>query len=96
MSFEIDTGQFAPPAQQTAKDFIPDWARDQCPAEYEDWQVVQSYAHHIIGDMHRPAKLETVIKHMLMNWRFLGALGHENPGLFQEIWTAFAERVDGQ
>ena len=96
MNFEIDTGQFLPAAQPTAIDFIPDWARDQCPAAYANWQVIQFYCHHVMGDMKRPAKLETVIKHLLMNWRFLGELGRENPGLFTEIWTAFAERVDGQ
>lgn len=96
MSFEIDTGILTPAAPPTAKDFIPDWAQDQCPPEYEDWQIVQSYAHHIMGDMKRPAKLDTVIDHLLFNWRFLGALGRENPGLFTEIWTAFHERVDGQ
>lgn len=94
--FEIDTGEFAPAAQQTAVDFVSDWIKDICPLEYTDAQIVQAAAHHIIGDMQRPAKVETVIKHLLMNWRFLGALGRENPGLFTEIWTAFAERVDGQ
>lgn len=94
--FEIDTGQFLPAAQPTAIDFIPDWARDICPPEYEGRQVVMMYAHHIMGDIKRPKKIETVVDHMLFNWRFLGALGRENPGLFTEIWTAFAERVDGQ
>ena len=92
--FEIDTGQFLPAAQPTAIDFIPDWARDICPPEYEGRQVVMMYAHHIMGDLKRPAKLETVIKHLLMNWRFLGELGRENPGLFQEIWVNFYEQIE--
>jgi hypothetical protein len=94
MNFEIDTGLSAHP--QTAVDFVADWMRDQCPQSYEDWQIVQAYAHHIIGDMSRPKKPETVINHLLFDWRFIGALGRENPQLFKEIWTAFAERVDGQ
>ena len=93
MSFEIDTGT---PQQPGAVGFVMDWMRDQCPTHYTDAQIVQAYAHHLMGDIRNPAKLETVIKHLLMNWRFLGELGRENPGLFTEIWTAFAERVDGQ
>lgn len=96
MTFEIDTGQFLPAAPPTAVDFVSDWLKDQCPPDYADWQIVQAYAHHIIGDMKRPKKLETVIEHMLFNWRFIGAVGKENPGLFTEIWAAFAERADGQ
>jgi len=93
MSLIIDTGT---PLQTGAIGYVSDWMRDQCPADYADWQVVQAYTHHIIGDMKRPKKLETVIDHLLFNWRFLGELGRENPALFLEIWTAFSERIDGQ
>ena len=93
MTFAIDTGA-AP--QQGAVEYVMDWMRDTCPADYTDAQIVQAYAHHLIGDMTRPAKVETVTKHLLMNWRFIGELGRENPGLFQEIWTTYAERTDGQ
>ena len=93
MPFEIDTG--APP-QQGAVAFVADWLRDQCPSHYTDAQIVQAYAHHVMGDMKRPAKLATVIDHVLFNWRFIGELGRENPDLFKEIWTAFYERMHDQ
>lgn len=93
MTFTIDTGA---PTEQGAIAFVMDWMRDQCPPHYTDAQTVQAYAHHLIGDMRRPAKLETVRTHLLMNWRFIGELGRENPGLFDEIWTAYFERMDGQ
>lgn len=93
MNIVIDTGA---QLQTGAIAYVTDWLRDQCPADYTDAQIVQAYAHHIIGDMKRPAKLTTVIDHLLFDWRFIGELGRENPSLFQEIWTAFYERIDGQ
>lgn len=90
MTFAIDTGGRL---FTGAREFVPDWLQDQCPASYTDAQVVQAYAHHIIGDTVNPKKLDTVRKHILMNWRFLGALGEESPGLFDEVMTAFVERA---
>lgn len=90
MTFSIDTGS---PLFSGAREFIPDWLQDQCPSEYTDAQVVQAYAHHIIGNATVPKKVETVRKHLLMNWRFIAALGEESPALFDEVLTAYVERA---
>ena len=90
---DIDTGR---DMNLGAISFVADWMLDECPDTYSDAQIVQAYIHHIIGDMARPKKIETVINHLIFNWRFIGAVGTENPDLFKEIWTAFYERVDGQ
>jgi hypothetical protein len=93
MTFVIETGIDAKPR---AVDFVADWLRDMCPPHYSDAQIVQAYAHHLIGDMRRPAKMETVRKHLGMNWRFIGHLADESPGLFDEIWTEYVERILSQ
>ena len=93
MNIVIDTGA----EQQTgAIAYVTDWMKDLCPASYTEAQIVQAYAHHIIGDMRRPAKLDTVRHHITaFNWAFLRHIADEQPGLFDEFWTAYAERVDG-
>ena len=93
MTFTIDTGT---PIDQGAIAFVSDWMRDLCPVGYSDAQTVQAYAHHIIGDMRRPAKLETVRDHLTFNWQFIRLLATEQPGLFDEIWTAYFERMHAQ
>lgn len=91
MTFTIDTGH--EPLFKGARAFVPDWAQDQCPESYTDAQVVQSYAHHVMGQINNPKKMDTVRKHILFDWAFIRALADESPGLFDEIWTAYAERA---
>jgi hypothetical protein len=94
MTFEIEG--IAEPRK--AVDYAADWMRDLCAnwrPDYTDAQVVQAYAHHLIGDMKRPKKFETVIGQMTFNWSFLRCLADENPGLFTEVWVAFTERFYG-
>lgn len=95
-AFEIDTGD----TPRTAIDFASDWLLDQCPGDYTDAQKVQAMAHHIIGhlspdrgDNRRPKKLATIRDHFTANWRFLGCLATEHPGLFDECLTAYVERL---
>ena len=90
----IDTG--AEPKPVTAVDLVPGWLSDHiCPDSYSPAQIVQTYAHHMIGDMNRPRKLETVRAHILNDWNFLRLLAAENPGLFDEILCAYVERFLG-
>jgi len=89
MGFEIDTGITV----QTARSFVPGYVSDHwTPDSYTDAQVVQAYTHHLMGDMNRPKKFETVQKMVDANWGFISHLRTENPGLFIEFWTAFVER----
>lgn len=96
MTLVIDTGPATAP--RTAVDFAADWMRDLCAnwhPEYTDAQVVQAYAHHLIGDMTRPKKIDTVRGQLAFNWAFLRCLMDENPGLFDEVMTAYVERLQG-
>jgi hypothetical protein len=90
VTFVIDTG--AEQRELTAVDYIPDWMRDICDANSDP---VKAYAHHIIGSIHNPKKLETARAHLLANWQFLRLLGTENPGLWDEIWGSYWERING-
>lgn len=95
MTFEvvIDTGLEVIPRR--AADCAPMWLIDMCPENYSPEQIAQAYAHHLIGDMARPKKMETVRKHILAAGPFLLRLGEEQPGLFDEILCAYVERFLG-
>lgn len=90
MTLIIDTG---PTQERTAIGYVPDWFRDIHSDRAEDARVVQSYAYHLISEMSRPAKQDTVRKHVLAQWGFLRLLADEEPAVFDEFWTAYAERV---
>ena len=99
MTFVIDTGA---PGIPTAVDLVADWLRDQCPADYTPAQIVQAYAHHLMGHMspdrgdpRRPVRLSTIRDHFMANRRFVWAVAEEQPELFDEILVAYAERVLG-
>lgn len=89
--FDIDTG-YTP---LTAADYCHKWLRDMLPADATAAQIVTAQAHHIIGDMKRPVKLDTVRTHLIGMWQFLRLLAEENPGLWDEVWVAYYERLEG-
>jgi len=101
VTFEIDTGAAFTP--RTARDFVPGYVSDHWTGpEAPDADVVRCFAHHLIGswsldrsDDKRPRKLDTVRGQLLANWEFLRLLGKENPGLFDEVITAYVERLQG-
>lgn len=90
MTFAIDTGL----SDQSPTRFIPDWFHDifgDTPPAPE--RMMHDFGYHLIGAMQNPKKLETVRRHFLKNWEFLRELAATNPGVFDEIMTAYAERV---
>ncbi len=92
MGFEIDTGAFA----QTARSFVPFYVTDNwAPADATDAQIVQCYVHHLMGEMREKRRADTLHKMVRANWGFLSCLLTENPGLFDEFWTAYAEWLLG-
>lgn len=89
MTLVIDTGV----QEFTPLDLIPDWYRDIHPIGTPPEKVMHDYGYHLIGAMNNPKKLETVRTHVLAQWRFIAALAAVHPGVFDEIMTAYAERV---
>lgn len=88
MAFEIDTGA----SLQTARSFVPGYVSDFWTApDATDAQVVQCYVHHLMGEMRTKRRADTLHKMVRANWGFLSQLLTENPGLFDEFWTAYAE-----
>ena len=90
-TFEIDTGADRRVA-------IPDWFVDTYQTPPEESRLIHDYAYHLIGEMNgdNPANaktMRTIRKHALMNWGFLRALADEHPDVFDEFWTAYAERA---
>jgi hypothetical protein len=89
MAFEIDTGT----TLQTARSFVPGYVTDfWTPPDYTDAQIVQCYAHHLMGEMKDKKRFETIRKMVAANWGFLSQLMTENPGLFDEFWLSYSER----
>ena len=88
-SFTIETdGSFI-----GARQYVPDWMADGCDVGTPDSTIVNLYGQHLMGAVFNPKTQATVIKHVLANWAFLHELGKENPHLFNEFWTAYAERI---
>ncbi len=93
MTFQIDTGTAPSPL-----DRIPDWFRDTYPDERDVARIVHDYGYHLIGAMNpdnpnNPKTVATVRKHMLAAWWFIRDLAEMHPDVFDELMTAYAERV---
>ena len=92
MGFAFATG--LPP--QGARMFVPGYVTDSwTPDSYTDAQIVQCYAHHLMGEMKTKRRADTVREMVAANWGFLSHLMTENPGLFDEFFVAYAERLLG-
>jgi len=88
-SFEIDLGQ----TQFDPRDLVPDWFADQLPRDTTTERLFHEYAYHLIGATNDPAKMETVRRHTLAQWRFLRHLADMHPAIFDEFLMAYAERA---
>lgn len=88
MTLVIDTGT----PQLSPLEYIPDWFRDICDGVSNE-RTVHDFAYHLMGAMNNPKTIDTVRKHILANWRFLAVLADMHPGVFDEFWTAYAERI---
>jgi len=73
--------------------YLPDWFKDQFPADETPERLAHDFAYHMIWQMQQPKKTETVRKHMLAQWRFLRLLAEQDGDLFDEVLTAFVERL---
>ncbi len=89
MTLTIDTGA----DDRSATRFIPDWFHDIYPSDTPDAKLMHDYGYHLIGAMQKPVRLDTVRRHLTAEWSFLIELAAINPGVFDEILTAYAERV---
>lgn len=90
--FTLDTGE----STDRLHDMIPDWFWDtyghnQPPLE----KAVHDYGYHLIGALNNPKKMDTVRRHTMANWAFLQMLAEKHPGVFDEFWCGYAERVLG-
>lgn len=75
------------------KAFIPDFVLDELPESATDEEAARAFAYHMIWKIQRPKKMETVRKHYLMQWAFLGRLAVIDPEMFDECQRAFADRA---
>lgn len=73
-------------------DYLPDWFKDQFVADTAPEKLAHDFAYHMIWQMKQPKKMETVIKHLLAQWRFLALLAKQDNDLFLEVFTALVER----
>lgn len=88
MSFNIDDD---PETPQSIFATMPGWATDTFEGDPE--KIAHDYAYHLISEIGRPAKLVTVRKRLQANWAFLNQLSYMHPEIFDEVMTAFVERV---
>lgn len=72
---------------------IPGWFLDQFPEATPPERLAHDYAYHLIWEMKRPKKIETVRKRILDHWGFLRLLADQDGAIFDEVFTAFVERV---
>lgn len=87
MTFTIDAGDTSEAAR-----LLPDWFLDQHHGEPED-ATLRRYAYHVIGEINRPARMDTARKHMLANLQYLIWAANNAPGHFDEIIVAYAEKA---
>ena len=88
----IDTGT---PEQNeiSIKAFISDFVLDELPADVSDEAAARAFAYHIIWKIQQPKTMDTVRKHYLAQWAFLGRLAAILPDHFDEVQAAYAERA---
>lgn len=88
----IDTG--TPEANEMSiKAFISDFVMDELPEDVSDEDAARAFAYHMIWKIQQPRKMETVRKHYLANWSFLGRLAVIDPEMFDEVQSAYSERA---
>ena len=90
-SVHIDTG----PAFSPLRDRLADWFLDQQPDDATDAQLAFTYGQHLLSETQRPKMAATVRKHLLAAWWFLPTLAEHHPEVFDDIFTAYALRVEG-
>jgi hypothetical protein len=83
----------APPVQFDPRNLVPSWFQDLLPADVSTEKLFHDYAYHLIGATKNPVKMATVRDHALAQWAFLKHLSAIHPDIFDEFWTAYAERV---
>ena len=91
--FQIDTG-----AEVQAFDpvnLLPDWFRDQNDENAPFDKLAYTYGQWMLEEVQRPAKAATARKHLLFSWRFLSHLAEVHPEIFDDIFAAYAARVEG-
>ena len=86
-TFTIDTG-----TERSAIDYVPGWFLDQYDTVPDERRVVHDWAYHLIGALAQPRTMATVRKHTLAQWHFLRILADQWPDVFDEFWSAYAER----
>lgn len=89
MTFIIDTG----PDLTDTRDLLPDWFRDIYPDGQPVERLFHDYGYHLIAQIKQPKKMDTVRKHILMDWRAIRVLADLQPGVFDELLCAYAERA---
>jgi hypothetical protein len=98
-SYTIDAPAFKPLVIDTGEPafdprcLVPDWFQDICAADISTEKLFHDYAYHLIGATTGPVKMATVRDHALAQWRFLRHLADMHPTIFDEFWTAYAERA---
>lgn len=73
-------------------DYIPDWFKDQFPADTTPEKLAHDFAYHMIWQTKQPKKTETARKHLLAQWRFLFLLAKQDGAIFDEVLISFVER----
>lgn len=90
MTLVIDTGTAETPVRQMMPDYFLDWHPDA-----DDLELTKRYCLHIMGEIRRPKRMETVRKTMLVNWSFLRIALEACPGHVDEVFTEYVERLQG-
>lgn len=91
MTFIIDTG--TPDDANSVKAMIPDHVLDTLPPDVSDDDAAREFAYHMIWKIQQPKTMDTVRRHYLAQWNFLGRLAAIHPEIFDEVQAAYAERA---
>lgn len=89
MTFIIDTGL----DPTDSRNLLPGWFCDIYPEDQPVERLFHDYGYHLISQIQQPKKMDTVRKHILMDWLAIRALASLQPGVFDELLCAYAERA---
>jgi len=92
MTFQIDTGTDFDPLI----DACPDWLRDMLPDNAPRDDLIRAQVEQLVGELHQPAKAETVHKRIAAKRAFVFALIDHDPDAFHWIMTEYTEAVSAR
>lgn len=97
MTLIIDTGttEDRDSLEYAVRAYLPDWFADLMHGT-EPAQLARAFSEQIISEIEKPVKIDTARKHIIAHWGFVRVLALHDPGAFDHILTAYADKVSEQ